>query len=207
MLSSTAQRIYETIKELEFFKNLFASYHPDSNLEILLDLCSTLKYEVSQASSFVFQQGDVSNNKFYVILSGQVGVISAKNRKPGVGRQNVHFQPTTQSLNDLPASSIERQPSESKKEEENPRQSVGKKGGLRFGENFGTAVAMTMAVKKVAQKARFLLRTKNNVQSLNTMENEGNNAIQDFKELAESYGQLIRTLSAGSDFGDAGNCR
>jgi len=41
----------------------------------LMSLCKGFEYEKVPQGDFVFQKGDVSNNKLYVILSGKVGII------------------------------------------------------------------------------------------------------------------------------------
>jgi len=45
------------------------------DLPNILDLCKNFKYERLPMGRFVFKQGDPSNNKFYVIISGEVAVI------------------------------------------------------------------------------------------------------------------------------------
>ena len=184
---------------------MFASYQTEDAMKILLELCTKMSYESVRAGTFIFKQGDESNNKFYVILRGQVGVITAKGFKNLWPSRSTAKLTTTQSLSNLPPmKSDEKEELDNTKTDENPRPSVGRKATLRFGENFGTTVAMTMAVKKVAQRARLMLRTKNtSVQSLPNIDEE-ENSERDFKELAESHGQLVRVLHAGNDFGDAG---
>ena len=50
----------------------------------LLDVCKCLKYEFREAGETVFRQGDESkgssraNDKFYIIMKGQVQVSTAK---------------------------------------------------------------------------------------------------------------------------------
>ena len=72
--SPLSQRILESIRGLEFFRNLFAS-QTNANEEAYLQVCASMKHEYHEMGNFVFKEGDPSNGKFYVILSGEVGVI------------------------------------------------------------------------------------------------------------------------------------
>lgn len=45
------------------------------DLHSILSLCQSFQYEKFDADSIVFKQKDLSNDKFYVILSGEVGVV------------------------------------------------------------------------------------------------------------------------------------
>lgn len=42
----------------------------------MLSLCSEFKYEKFSAGDIVVKKGDHSNEKFYVIISGQVGIMT-----------------------------------------------------------------------------------------------------------------------------------
>lgn len=44
-----------------------------------MEFCSSLGYEVHDKGRCVFREGDPTNHKFYVILSGEVAVITNKN--------------------------------------------------------------------------------------------------------------------------------
>lgn len=61
---------------LEFFKNILADLDSSENSELWIKLCSSIKYECISMGKFVFRQNDPSNDKFYVILSGEVGIIT-----------------------------------------------------------------------------------------------------------------------------------
>lgn len=44
----------------------------------LLNLCQGFKYETNQRGNFVYKQGDSSNEKFYIILSGEVAIVNSQ---------------------------------------------------------------------------------------------------------------------------------
>lgn len=67
------------MKTIKFFKVLFDSLEGFDDEVSFLELAKNVKYEMVQANRPVFQQGDPSNQKFYVILSGTAAVISRKN--------------------------------------------------------------------------------------------------------------------------------
>lgn len=48
------------------------------DFDTILSLCKTFEYESINAGSFVFNKGDASNNKFYVMISGQVSIVIPK---------------------------------------------------------------------------------------------------------------------------------
>ena len=161
-----------------------------------------MKYESARMGSFVFHQGDDSNEKFYVILNGQVTVVIKKGFAPFPRRStriSRHFTQTVQVIKDEDL--IEELESAKIENETSMRRNT-----LRFGESFGVTVSKTMAVKKVAVMARQMLQTKSQVQSLASLddENETEND-QDFKDMVERYGTLVRILGPGNDFGDAGS--
>lgn len=191
------------IRNLDFFKNLFASYESENNAEILLALCAEMKYETAKMGTFVFHQGDESNQKFYVVLSGQVGVALKKDFSPFLKRNSISSRPLALTLQVIKDDSNEVMGADDsgKVDNDTPK----RKSTLRFGESFGVAVMKTMASKKVAVKARQILKARSQVTSLSSLEDEEpENNDQDFKELIEKYGTLVRVLGPGNDFGDAG---
>jgi len=44
----------------------------------ILNVCRGFKYEKCEKNNFVFKQGDNSNDKFYIILSGEVAVVNSQ---------------------------------------------------------------------------------------------------------------------------------
>lgn len=44
----------------------------------LLNLCQGFKYETCKRGEFVYRQGDSSNQKFYVVLSGEVAIVNTQ---------------------------------------------------------------------------------------------------------------------------------
>lgn len=45
------------------------------DFDTILSLCKKFEYECIPCGKFVFNKGDASNNKFYVIISGQVSIV------------------------------------------------------------------------------------------------------------------------------------
>lgn len=180
-----------------------------------MKFCGNLQYEVYKAKSFVYKQNDECNNKFYVILSGQVGVIVNNNlhnlkKRPTMTHKTVAFANMIPSIKVLSQTDDAKANAENKKPEENTKRlNFGRRNGLRFGENFGTAVSITMTVKKMAQRARNLVvnKVKSNAQSMQSLDEVQNNSDNEFKEHAGNYGELVRMLSKGTEFGDFGNFR
>lgn len=163
-----------------------------------------MSYETIKMGNFVFFQGDESNQKFYVLLSGQVGVITRKNFTSTQQALNRISAPSMllkseNNLDEIPEKGTENPKTEGAILKEPPK----RRSTLRFGENFGVTVARTMAAKKAAAMAMKILKSKSNAMSLASLEEDENND-QEFKELAEQYGALVRILNPGDDFGDAG---
>lgn len=66
--------LFNKIKSFNFFKNFFAHYIQDMDMHSIFNICQGFSYEKIQANRTVFSQKDPSNDKFYVILSGEVAV-------------------------------------------------------------------------------------------------------------------------------------
>ena len=66
------------IKKFKFFEAFFSQHMRTLDRESILTLCQGFKYEQFPQGSFVFEKDDPSNNKFYVVLSGEVGIIALK---------------------------------------------------------------------------------------------------------------------------------
>jgi len=69
-----AKLLFEKIKSFSFFQNFFSHYIKDMDMHSILALCKSFTYEKFSAHDIVMKQKDPSNDKFYVILSGEVGV-------------------------------------------------------------------------------------------------------------------------------------
>ena len=167
-----------------------------------------MKYETAKMGAFVFQQGDKSNQKFYVILKGQAGIITRRNFNPfGTSNPSLN-RPPVYSMNTIQDDETPQEAKDSKKTKHEPAASMNelpkRKATLRFGENFGNAVARSIAAKKVVMKARLMLRAKNQAQSMASLDEE-ENSDQEFRDLAEQHGNLIRVLNPGNDFGETSN--
>ena len=239
---------------------MFASYQTENNLDVLMGLCANMRYESVRAGGLVFKQGDESNSKFYVILSGQVGVIVSKkldmlvrpaaskatlstisnlaamtkienkpeaetdkleveNRKTEASGKKVEFQRIEEESQNKKAAAenrkggfpfrlIEGLEKEADTQNKKPddatnRASTGRRSTLRFGDNFGSAVAMAMAAKRVVQKARLLLKNRSSGPSMVSLDDDCNDE-QEFKEKAEQHGKIVRLLNPGNEFGDVG---
>lgn len=73
-----AHVIYEKIRNFRFFETFLAHNLRAMDFSNLLSLCQGFEYERVPYKKFVFQKGDASNNKFYVIISGKVAIVAPK---------------------------------------------------------------------------------------------------------------------------------
>eukprot|EP00330_Aristerostoma_sp_ATCC50986_P001339 CAMPEP_0114584112 /NCGR_PEP_ID=MMETSP0125-20121206/7829_1 /TAXON_ID=485358 ORGANISM="Aristerostoma sp., Strain ATCC 50986" /NCGR_SAMPLE_ID=MMETSP0125 /ASSEMBLY_ACC=CAM_ASM_000245 /LENGTH=98 /DNA_ID=CAMNT_0001778211 /DNA_START=93 /DNA_END=392 /DNA_ORIENTATION=+ len=64
----------------------------------ILELCKCFQYEYLDFGKFVFKQGDASNNKFYVILSGEVAIIITKSSVGDWGKRNTNVYSRTSKM-------------------------------------------------------------------------------------------------------------
>lgn len=77
------------------------------DLSKVLDLIKAFTYERFDTGKFIFKEGDPSNNKFYIILSGEVAVI-LKNKVGNFGKKQTikRTRLTTQVIRALNATNI-----------------------------------------------------------------------------------------------------
>lgn len=68
------QYILERIKKLKFFREFLENTFKGGSPDILLNVCSTLRHVFVDQGELIIQQGETSNNKLYVILTGNVYV-------------------------------------------------------------------------------------------------------------------------------------
>jgi len=100
-----AQHIYELIRKFKFFEAFFSQNMRTMDLDSMITLCQGFRYEQFSQGAFVFEKDDPSNHKFYVILSGEVGVIIPRKHQK---RNNITHKAAT-------TIAISKQPTEEKK--------------------------------------------------------------------------------------------
>ena len=61
-------------KDNAFFKTL-KSYSKESEMEGLISLFENVEYETVNKGDIVFKEGDESNGKMYIVISGEVWVV------------------------------------------------------------------------------------------------------------------------------------
>jgi len=73
---SEAWALYDYLKEFRFFKEVV---NPDNfEMDAILQICKSLKYEKYPKGQPIFVQGDASNGKVYILLSGELYVLVKK---------------------------------------------------------------------------------------------------------------------------------
>jgi len=73
-----AKMLYAVLKDSPFFKR-FTETNDDLESDAPIYLCQNLKYEAYPAGSVIFEQGDPSNGKLYIVYSGTLSVIVKQN--------------------------------------------------------------------------------------------------------------------------------
>lgn len=87
------QRILEYIKPLPFFAKFINDLGDIGNEAIIqvlfclridyakpIQLCKHIKHEYIPAATCIFKEGDVSNDKFYVIIKGSISIVKKVDR-------------------------------------------------------------------------------------------------------------------------------
>lgn len=64
--------IYERIKDFKFFGQFLKEKSDDKNLDVFLFICKKFAYEAHPPGTVIMNQGDFSNGKVYIILSGEL---------------------------------------------------------------------------------------------------------------------------------------
>jgi hypothetical protein len=74
-----AKVLYEYIQDFLFFQT-FNERNKDSHFETgaFINLCKKMKYEKHPAGSAIFQEGDKSDNKMYIVYSGEICIVIKK---------------------------------------------------------------------------------------------------------------------------------
>lgn len=173
------------MRDLEFFKSLFASQNDAINEESYFPLCANMKYEFFEMGSFVFLHDDPSNGKFYVILSGEVGVI--------VPYQVPNIFEKDQGLGDQPSSptKFSSRSSVSHSSQLSPTK-VSTVAQSQVPISFGVIFAAKKATRALKKKAQ--------------QKTGEDDKYSEYRQLVQKYGNLARVLSKGDSFGDGGLC-
>ena len=65
--------VYKQLKDCDFFKSFKKKFRKDlRTTEALISLCKVMKYEYHLPKTFVYTRGDLSNQKVYIVYSGEV---------------------------------------------------------------------------------------------------------------------------------------
>lgn len=78
MMNSSLQRkdnmefIYNKLQRLPYFNQFIERFFKARNRENILTFCSHLRMEHFTAGDIIFEEGDLSNDKLYIIYSGSV---------------------------------------------------------------------------------------------------------------------------------------
>ena len=73
-------KIFEMIKKLKFFREFLTNTFQNSEFDILLSFCGSIHHEFFSQGDLIIKQNDVSNDKMYVILTGNVYVMKTKEK-------------------------------------------------------------------------------------------------------------------------------
>lgn len=209
----------ESIRELEFFKSLFAYENTKDNEEAYFKLCKSMKYEFKEMGSFVFKEGDPSNGKFYVILSGEVGVIVqtqvanifekdkeriAQKRRSELNVPSINnlleedannndswVAPSSNSLITIPSTILSL-----------PEKGEPNKGSLTPSQSL---VALSTTISKKGTRRRSSERSsKGQLRPSLVSIDELEDPLEEYREMVKSYGNLVRILGKGESFGETG---
>lgn len=176
-----------------------------------------MKYERFDMGKFVFRQGDESNQKFYVILAGEVGVLTQANYNNVYDRDKQHYEQTARlttfgrKFTLFAQMEAQRQ---AEQEEEQQRNSISPnrpsihRDSRKMSVSFVKAVTQitgtmkaTDRFKEAATRRSILVRRDPGDTDEKTEEDL---RLEEFKSMAARFGHLVRVLGKGADFGDAG---
>lgn len=206
----------ESIRELAFFKTFFAYQTPDASEEIYYELCANMKHEFVEMGNFVFREGDPSNGKFYVILSGEVGVVVYTQVTNIFEKEKEHLEAKRRTALNLPSISH-------LDEEEDSDSSIviptntslagivpsltsipDKKQSLK--QNTGASVTSLASVSTAASVSLKKLTGKLSSKSTKLSQSEDpEDKYTEYREMIRCYGNLARVLGKGTSFGESGN--
>lgn len=197
------------MRQLQFLKNLFSSGDTIETEDNAIELCYQMKYEKHSMGTFVFKEKDESNGKFYVRLSGEVGVITNANLKNVYEKD--HAQSATSrkpSLSFLDTGSLSARIKE--------RSNIGSgltniQVDIRRNPPFSHGPmlnGMYGVTKKLISTRKFAKKLGKKVQKKHENEDDINKVdLKDgFAQLVHrsGYGELRHILRKGNYFGDAG---
>lgn len=186
------------------------------NFDNLTKLCSNMKYECHDVGKFVFKQGDESNHKFYVILSGEVGILTNANLHGVYERDSKRYENTVRmSMIGKQKMSLltlhDPNGKDNKIEEEEGTQTPTSRAlGYRkptMNSSFTKTVAQISGMMKATGKLREVAARRSAAKKDLIEESEKEDEdqkLEEFKSLASRFGHLVRILKEGAEFGDAG---
>ena len=180
-----------------------------------------MQYEYVEKGKCVFKEGEPSNKKFYVIISGEIGVFVcanffSKDNSKGKSEQKPRSElnlPSISSLLDeetgiressmassrtnLPvfASTLQSLP-------DRP-ESLKASSGMCTPTQSLQAISMDLTKKDSKQKITERPKVRFHPASMNNLSED---PYAEYREKAKGFGNLVRVLSKGDSFGESGNC-
>ena len=181
-----------------------------------------MKYEFKEMGSFVFKEGDPSNGKFYVILSGEVGVIVqtqvanifekdkeriAQKRRSELNVPSINnlleedannndswVAPSSNSLITIPSTILSL-----------PEKGEPNRGSLGLLTPSQFLVASSTTISKKGTRRRSSERSsKGQLRPSLVSIDELEDPLEEYREMVKSYGNLVRILGKGESFGETG---
>ena len=181
--------------------------------------------------TFVFKQNDESNDKFYVILSGEVGILTNANYSDVLTADKKHYQNSVRGtlisrrltrllpqpqkeLSDHKSSQDENSDSDEEDEDKASDQGIPEpaidkniKRPSIF-TSFGATVRRVSGVKKATERFKELQLKKPNLpvkkKEVVPKKKPEEAKREEFLAMAARYGHLVRVLGKGEHFGDGG---
>ncbi|CAD8053262.1 unnamed protein product [Paramecium sonneborni] len=177
------QVIYSKLQQLQYFNSFIEKNLKGTQRESLLYLCGKFKMEHFEGGEVIFQEGDKSNDKLYIIFNGKVALIKQRTQhllyqspeKPSENQKQLQHQNI--SNKHLPLKTEKTQ---------------NKIQNLTLGTNF---------FKQLAYSKKFADRMKSNVVQGQTNE-KVQITQQEIQNISDKFGETVRILKRGDGFGD-----
>lgn len=179
--------------------------YSEENAESAIDLCYNMKYEKHPMGTFVFKEKDQSNGKFYVILSGEAGVIIRANLSNIYETDRTMIQLSRRNTKLSESNTV------------SPRNFPGSIQPQNFSteaRKLSNRLSLNVLSDVSVMTNKFLAARKSTKQITDKVQNKekggggggGDNDIEnDFNLMVKRYGELRHILKTGNSFGDAGN--
>ncbi|CAD8159479.1 unnamed protein product [Paramecium pentaurelia] len=171
------QAILMKLQELKFFNYFIERFLKGTQKESLLNLCGRFKMEHHKGPSLLFQEGDKSNDKLYIIFRGSVGLFRAK-------KFDTFQQQTPQQTQPI-----------------QPIQQLLEKVSSNLKELNKQTISKPNFMKSLANSKRFANKLMSTLTQYTTKE-DLLISQQEMSILNEKYGDTVRILGQGDGFGE-----